>query len=279
MKKLLHFLVLTVIANTLYAQSCDGNLPILEDFTDSNVVNVCWNLVDSDGDGNDWYWWQYSAYYGGYKCIVSNSYYTSTGALNPDNWITSYAIDLNSVNPGTNIELSWKLRGELAGFAHEYYTVYAATGNQISDFQSSSVKRSEYVDEVGGNGTWTTRTLDLSSLAGNTVYIAFRHHASSNQYNINIDDVSVTTQALSIEDFNDDNFGYYFDHESSTLNLSSTSKPINTVEIFSILGQNIITKRSAQNSETLDLSSLTNGVYIARVTIDGTDKSFKFIKS
>lgn len=279
MKKLLHILVLIGFSNSVLSQSCNSSLPILEDFTDSNVINVCWDLVDSDGDNNDWYWWEYSATYGGAKCIVSNSYYTSTGALTPDNWITSYAIDLTSASPGDNIELSWKLRGELLDFSHEYYTVYAATGNQISDFQSSSVKRSEYVDEVGGAATWVTRTLNLSALAGNTVYIAFRHHASSNQYNINIDDVAVTTSALSIEDFNDENFNYYYDNDSKTLNLSSTNKPISSIEIFSILGQNVMHKKSSQTSEILDMSSLTNGIYIARIVIDGSDKSIKFIKS
>ena len=279
MKKLLHFLMFLGFVNFSIAQTCDDTLPITEHFDDSNVVNVCWNLQDQDGDGYNWYWREYGPTYGGYKCLVSRSYNTSVGALTPDNWIISYAIDLTSFSTNENIELSWKVRGEYANLAHEYYSVYAATGDQISDFESSSVVISEYADEVGAGGVFITRTMDISSLAGNTIYIAFRHYNSSDQYILNIDDVSITTQALGIEDFNEDNFNFYYDNNNKTLNLTSASKPINSVEVFSILGQNIITKQSAQNSETLDLSSLTNGIYIARVIIDGTDKSIKFIKS
>jgi hypothetical protein len=169
-------------------------LPITENFN-TNTINVCWNVIDKDLDGNNWYWWEYSSYYGGHKVISSNSYYTSSGALTPDNWIVSHAIDLRSFSSNDNIRVTWKVRGELAGFSHEYYTVYAATNNQTTAFLASPVKRGEYVDEVGGAGVFVTRTIDISALAGNMVYIAFRHHNSTNQYNINIDDVSVTKGA------------------------------------------------------------------------------------
>ena len=48
------------------------------------------------------------------------------------------------------------------GFAHEFYTIYAATSNSTSALQSSPVKRGEYVDEVGGAGVFVTRSLDIS---------------------------------------------------------------------------------------------------------------------
>lgn len=208
MKKLLFLFLTALCAFNINAQSCDSTLPISETFDNPSIVDVCWNTIDQDGDGNNWYWWEYSSVYGGHKVISSNSFYTSTGALTPDNWIVSNAIDLRSLPSGSDVELSWKVRGELAGFAHEYYTVYAATGNTVSALQSSPVKRGEYVDEVGGNGVFTTRKLNLSSLAGNIVYIAFRHHNSSNQYNINIDDVAVYEGGTSNEcDLDSDNDG------------------------------------------------------------------------
>ncbi|TVZ59799.1 putative secreted protein (Por secretion system target) [Flavobacteriaceae bacterium MAR_2010_105] len=192
MNKILCFMALSCAIFTAKAQ-CDETLPIIERF-DTNVINVCWNVVDKDKDGNNWYWWEYSSYYGGHKVIASNSFYTSSGALTPDNWIVSHAINLTSFSPNDNIVVSYKIRAELAAFAHEFYTVYAATSNQTSAFESSSVKRGEYIDEVGGAGTFVTRTLNISALAGNVVYIAFRHHNSYNQYNINIDEVSISSR-------------------------------------------------------------------------------------
>ena len=191
MKKLLLLACIIGYTFNLNAQ-CDSTLPISENFDDASVIDLCWNLIDGDNDQNNWYWWEYSEFYGGYKCLASNSFYTSTGSLTPDNWIISYPIDLSSYSASDNITISWKVRGELAGFAHEYYTIYAATNNSLSAFESSSVKRGEYVDEVGGDGVFVSRTLNISTLAGNTAYIAFRHHNSTNEYNINIDDVSIT---------------------------------------------------------------------------------------
>ena len=278
MKKLLHLAVLLSFTSSLFAQTCDNTLPITEHF-DTDVIGVCWDITDSDGDNKNWYWWEFLPAAGGYKCLVSRSFTTASGALTPDNWVVSYAIDLTNVPNGYSVELSWKVRGELSGFAHENYTIYAATGNQMTDFTTSPIKRSEYVDEVGGEAAWATRTLDVTALAGNTVYIAFRHHNSSNQYSINIDDVSITTSStLGTEDFSSENFHSFYNADTKTLVLSSANKPIQSVQIYSILGQNILTEKLMQSEGNLNLSSLKTGVYIARVNIDGSEKSIKFIK-
>ena len=258
---------------------CDSTLPITENF-DSNVVNVCWDVMDEDGDNNNWYWWEYSPTYGGHKVIASNSFYTSTGALTPDNWIISHSIDLTSFDSSDNIELSWKVRGELSGFSHEFYTIYAATGNSTSAFQASSVKRGEYVDEVGGNGTFTSRDLDLSSLAGNVIYVAFRHHNSTNQYNINIDEVTVeaVSGSLSSEEFETKNFKHYYNKGNDVLTLKSSTSAINKVSIYNLLGKRVLSDDANNTHKEINLASLTNGVYIAQVEINNTSKAIKFIK-
>ncbi|RIA09631.1 putative secreted protein (Por secretion system target) [Flavobacteriaceae bacterium MAR_2010_72] len=276
MKKILLLICIIGWSYNSNAQ-CNSNLPVTETF-DTNNIGVCWIVNDGDGDSNNWYWWEYSSYYGGHKVISSNSFYTSTGALNPDNWIMSHAIDLTTFTTGNTIELSWKVRGELAGFSHEYYSIYAATNNSISSFQSSPVKRSEYVDEVGGAGTFVTRTMDISSLAGNIVYIAFRHHNSTNQYNINIDDVTVSTSTLGVEDFNKDNFKYFYNSSNETLTLRSSNLPIDSVKIYNILGQSVINKRSSTTNEDIDMSQMVDGIYIAQIEINNSTKSIKFLK-
>ena len=249
----------------------------MENF-DSDVINVCWDIEDGDGDNNNWMWWEYSAYYGGHKVIASYSYYTSTGALFPDNWIKSHAIDLTSFNSSENITLSWKVRGELSYLSHEYYTVYAATGNQTNDFESSPVQRGEYVDEVGGAGVFVTRSIDVSALAGNIIYIAFRHHNSSNQSDINIDDVSVSTATLGIDDFQANTFKHYYNTNTDVLTLKSFTSALDAVEVYNILGQGVLNKKLSLVKEDLNLSSLKDGIYIARITIDNTIKTIKFLK-
>ncbi|MGM5471261.1 T9SS type A sorting domain-containing protein [Flavobacteriaceae bacterium LMO-SS05] len=196
MKKLILFVCVISWSYNTNAQ-CDSTLPIFEKF-DTNNIGVCWQVDDKDGDGFNWYWRDYGTYYGGYKCLTSRSWSSSQGDLNPDNWVYSYAIDLTSFNTNDNIELSWKVRGELNSLAHEYYAVYAATSidpiDKTSTFKSSPVQRGEYADEVGADGVFVTRTMNISALAGNMAYIAFQHkNISGSQFIINIDDVQITT--------------------------------------------------------------------------------------
>jgi len=278
MKKLLLLVgIIMVWSYNATAQSCDDTLPVMEDFTDPNVINVCWNLIDKDGDGNNWAWKSYNEAYGGYKVISSNSW-TSSGVLTPDNWIISHQIDLTSFSTSEEINLSWKVRGEYAAFSHEYYTIYAATGNGTSDFESSPVQRGEYADLVGGDGNFVTRSLDISELAGNIVYIAFRHHDSTNQYNINIDDVSVSTSTLGIEDMEIHSFMHYYNTNSDVLTLKSSQTAFNSVIIYNTLGQNVLNRLLSQTTETLNLSALKDGIYIAKINIDNNTKTIKFLK-
>ena len=225
-----------------------------QDFEDSNVFNVCWDISDEDGDAKNWYWWEFLPAHGGYKCIVSRSFTTASGALTPDNWIVSHPIDLTTVSSET-VELNWKVRGELSGFAHEYYSVYVATGNQINDFLSSPVTQSEYVDEVGGEAAWANRSIDISSLQGNTVYIAFRHHNSSNQYSINIDDVEVRlSSSLGVDELQLESFSYFYNTSSKTLTLKSNNNSIKNVQIYNILGKSVLQQKPQELLQQCDHS-------------------------
>ncbi|TWO32875.1 T9SS type A sorting domain-containing protein [Seonamhaeicola sediminis] len=277
MKKITFILLILCFSLNSKAQ-CDSNLPVMEHF-DTNTINVCWNIVDGDGDGWDWYWRDYGSVYGGYKCLVSRSWNSSQGDLYPDNWVYSYAIDLTSYSTSETIELTWKVRGELATVAHEYYTVYAATGNQITDFESSSVQLSEYADEVGADGVFVTRNLDISALAGNMIYIAFRHqNISGSQFILNIDDVSISNSSLGVDDLQINNFKHFYNISTKELTLKSDSIPIDNIALFNIIGQNVLNKTLSQTEEKIDLSNLNKGIYIGQVKLDNVIKTIKFVK-
>lgn len=274
MKKITFTLVFILCCYSIkLSAQCNDTLPVLETF-DTNVINVCWDIVDGDGDNYSWSMWEFSPQYGGHKVIASYSFDT----LTPDNWLISHAIDLTSFSPSESITLSWKVRGELSYAAHEYYSVYAATNNQTSSFESSPIKRSEYTDQVGGAGVFVSRTLDISSLAGKMAYIAFRHHNTTNQSAINIDELSITTGTLDIEDFDTSSIKHYYDRNSDALTLKSSNNPIDTIEIFNILGNKVFNKRISNNNEVLNLSTLIDGIYIAHLKIGARGHTIKFVK-
>ena len=81
---------------------------------------------------------------------------------------------------------------------------------------------------------------------------------------------------LSINDNAFNNFSYYIDADN-TLNLKS-DLPFENVTIFSISGQQVISQKLSSNEGAVSISNLQQGIYIARVSVEGKTKSFKIIK-
>ncbi|WP_242095159.1 T9SS-dependent choice-of-anchor J family protein [Aestuariivivens sediminicola] len=168
----------------LHAQ-CDSTLPVSEDFSNTFAVNSCWTYIDADGDGLGW---SVTAMDGsGNKGLKSKSF--AGTALTPDNWIISNAINLPSSG---SLTLTWKVRATYWQYDAENYSVYVANGNSISDFTSSSVVFTENLEGSDASGVFANRNLNVSSLAGQTVYVAFRHYGVTDQFEIDIDDFAVT---------------------------------------------------------------------------------------
>jgi len=274
-KTLLLFTVLCATYN-LRAQSCKETLPISIDFSDPNIIPVCWDTIDADQDG---YNWTISDLGGGNKGLQSASYTPATGPLTPDNWVITNAIDLTGYSTSSNITLTWRVITPDWSFDKENYAVYAANGNQISDFTSSPVMFQENLDNSDASGVWANRSFNISSLAGQMVYIAFRHYNVTDQNVIDIDDVSLTSSTLAAEDFNKENFKYYYSSDVETLILKSMGKPLNSISIYSILGQSVMNKKLYNTVENINLSSLVDGVYIALIEIDNSTKAIKFLKN
>src|SRR5690554_3068841 len=153
---------------TMNAQTTDWS----DDFNDEDISD--WTLIDSDGDGLQWGDMFYVTDIGGQPVtatgLVSRSW--QGVPLTPDNWAITPAIDLTGASGA--ITLKWKVEtAKNPEWNAEHYTVYVATANTIGDFQASSVLFSE---TYSGDGNQQNKTLDISSFAGETIYIAFRHH-------------------------------------------------------------------------------------------------------
>ncbi|MDR1877296.1 MAG: choice-of-anchor J domain-containing protein [Flavobacteriaceae bacterium] len=153
-----------------------------------------WTLLDEDSDGNNWEATDIIDYNENILfegVLASWSYSTEENeSLNPDNWAITPAIDLSNYPVGTKILLKWKVIGTDPDWSEEHYSVYVASGNNNkTDFLNSSLTFSETLPE--GTESFLDRSLDISSFAGQTVYLAFRHHDSSDELAIAIDDITI----------------------------------------------------------------------------------------
>lgn len=164
--------------------------PWIEDF-ESGVAPVGFSFIDADGDGFNWDY-TYLFNDGGYGhngsegMVGSASYDIDTrAALHPDNWMILPAISVPQ--NASNFILSWWDKGQDADYFAEKYSVYICTsGRTVADFTATTaVYSGQTVND------WEKRTVDISSYANQTIYIAFRHHNVSDMFFLDIDDIRV----------------------------------------------------------------------------------------
>lgn len=174
-------------------------------FDDSTLQG--WTQIDADGDG---YGWLSSIsgglYYGaGHNpasviYLVSGSF-TNVGniPLTPDNYLVSPQVNLGG-------SISFLARAEDANYAAEHFGVaVSTTGNQnpndfvtIQEWTISSRDGgvSSNVPRGGSRSatTWLRYTVDLSAYAGQSGYVAIRHFNCTDQYVLNIDDITIMSR-------------------------------------------------------------------------------------
>ena len=138
-------------------------------------------LLDADGDGNNWYMSDASSNSGNYA-LRSDSW-TTDGALTPDNWIFSPAIDLSEA---TSPVASIYVRSGTSYYP-DSFQMYAGTA---ANPDGMTLALSE--EPIVADAAWTRYSLDLSSFAGqDEVFVAIRHNSAKN-YCLLIDDFLVT---------------------------------------------------------------------------------------
>lgn len=159
---------------------------VVWDFESEDQFNE-WTLVDNDGDGFNWEYYNNEGKetgrmtaHEGYGLVASASYDNDTGnALTPDNWMISPEVSLGGV-------LSFWACGQDASYAAEVFGVYVCEG--------SSTNPADFV-QVGKDKTATDEMtmydFDLSEYAGKTGRIAIRHYHVTDMFFLDIDDVCI----------------------------------------------------------------------------------------
>ena len=180
-------------------------------FDDNTMMG--WTSIDADGDGNGWV---SSANPGIYHnsgvnlsgtghnsseaYVISGSYANQTGqALTPDNYLVAPA-QISAVN-GAQIQF-WACAQD-ASYAAEHFGVAVSTTTAtagafttIQEWTMTAKDRADAVDAdrtVRGTrqGSWYQYTVDLSSYAGQDIWVAIRHFNCTDMFILNVDDITL----------------------------------------------------------------------------------------
>jgi hypothetical protein len=156
-----------------------------------------WSFFDADGDGNNWEMSNDNGVkvHTGTAVLASASYINNQGALNPDNWAFTPAVQLTQDN-----YLSFWVTAQDQSWAAEHYAVYitdvAPTADNLGDC-TVLIAETEFPNgnpaETGANNYQRFVVKIPSSFEGKTVYVGFRHFNCTDMFRLNLDDVGISS--------------------------------------------------------------------------------------
>lgn len=162
-----------------------ASFPWSEGF-EGSFLPMGWKNSDADGDGYKWF--EYSAAnsaHTGSKSAASASWLSSVGALSPDNWLITPRILLPNNGSNQTTQLSYWIAAQDASWPQEHYSVLVSTtNNNITSF-------TPLMSETLQSNTWSERTMNLNAYAGQSIYLAFRHHDVYDMFYLKLDDVMI----------------------------------------------------------------------------------------
>jgi hypothetical protein len=183
MKKIL----LPVVA--LMAFGASAQTHFTEDFNSAGATLTGWTATDVDGDNQNWYGEDFSGYFAELEAgtAVSRSWTGQAGALSPNNFLTSGAIDLSSAS-ATNLFLQFSAGTiEAAPYNAEEYNVYLTASLDPATIASATPVFNEILPSDG----MFSHSVDVSAFAGQTVYLTFRHFNTFDMNTLLIDNISI----------------------------------------------------------------------------------------
>lgn len=188
-------------------------------------------------------------------------------------------------NPGNGC---WVVSTFDIGAVDENYETPPPTGPTMQGYQPGDTLADiiiagdniQWYDNPGsGTGRFTTDSVD-TPLPLNTLLVdGMTYYASQTRFGReSIQRLAVTIDsAMNTENVNFKNFSYRPNPVKDILQLSNSIN-IDQVDIYNIMGQKVKSYSFSQTDATVDLNSLTNGVYIVKVTSANMEKSIKVVK-
>ena len=281
---------LSVAQTTLFQENWDGAGPGISGWTLYNVdgltpislyeaggdglpelITNAWNVLSlaQIGDsGDDHYGYTYPPAATGMSgnVAVSNSWYDPAGTAN--DWLVSPQITIPASAIGTKLTWSATSLGATA-YLEDYKVYISTTGNQVSNF--TTVLK----NVVNQPNTGSFHTVDISSYAGQNVYIAFRND-SNDQYVMLLDNIKVETQntLATVENSGKTKVAVYPNPATDVLNVDGIKKT-DKVQVYDASGKLINVKI---NDGKVNISNLNKGNYILKIDGEIETSQHKFIK-
>jgi len=253
------------LAGTAIDCSTPAALPFFEGF--ESGLNDCWINLDNDGDGFTWNVLAGTdaiSVYEGANAMSSASYDNATySALTPDNWLITPVLAI----PAEGANISWYVAAQDPSYPADHYEVMiSTTGTNPADFTS-------VYEETIQSSDFELRGINIPQYAGQNIRVAFVHNECSDQFIMKLDALNITA-GVGVNEFNN-NVSVYPNPATDVLNVSANSN-IQSVEIMNLMGQTVQSYNANDLFTQINISSLSNGMYMVRVNTENGVINHKF---
>ncbi len=167
----------------------------------------------------------------------------------------------------------YKFTTDVAGSADA--TIVSPAGTSSVTFYTAADENATETDLTLVNQNTNLCTLSTTAsitTEANQTYYVFVLNTDS------ISDIVINATVLGLENNTLDGFSFYPNPTNGIVNLKAAST-IENATVYNVLGQKVLEKNAATNTLNIDLSSLSAGTYILKVSIDGQIGTYKVIKN
>lgn len=205
--------------------------------------------------------------------IFNNAGFSSKVLRNPnppgatmDSWFFTNGVNLVQ---GQAYTISYK-KGTNTGFTFHNMKVTIGASSSVAAMTTT------LVDHVGFAGNAVTETIPFTVPTTGVYYFGF-HGYNGTSGTLYVDDILVDVN-LSNGDFDLANFSYYPNPVNDVLTVSYNNV-ISEITAYNLLGQEVLQSKPEAIIGTLDMSKLSKGTYMIKVTSEDRVKTVKVIRN
>ena len=184
------------------------------------------------------------------------------GAEQADRWCIFPKVKIT----GNNADAVWASNSAESNYPETYEVLVSTTGTETADFEKVlTVENDASQPSLHG--------VDLSKYDGKEIYLAIRL-VTADGYFLTIDNVgfygNVSLAQGGISNIADNNWKVTVSSEE----LTCTADNVSNIAVYDMSGRFV----AGSDTETVNISGLQKGIYIASITADGSTLQYKFAK-
>lgn len=258
-------------------------LPFSEDFSNQNAFSSCYDIEDTNADDTSWGYNNGNDFDGDTVNDPVALIFPPNPTVAKDDWLFLPVAFNGVANADYDLTIVYNVFDNPVAGSESFDIVAldspssAATMQTVIGSYSGITQAGAGVADLLPNAYTSTAT--YTPATDGTFYLGI--HATTPEATsaiITVFSIDVN-ETLGLNDFESNNFTHSYSKELETLTLESSNMEMTNIEIYSILGQNVISKPLSSTREVINIASLNDGVYLAKVFADGSSKTIKFVKN